>query len=515
MTTTDTGALPHPVSPAAVVVPESLREVAQFPADAPTDVQAQVWVRVLALAARELAGCTRGADTWSAPAQSEVVDTLDEVARLTVVAKAPVLAAQEARGAWRTPGVRDFADYRAKTTRAGKGAARREVDAGRTVHALDGGLDALADGTLTPAHVDKLATIAGKLPEDRKDALLTGAGAQKIKDLAHKHDAGRFAGKVEDLAAAMSAQDVQDAHDTARARRHLQLTPTGDGTTRISGQVDDLAAHTIRLALEAATPRPGVEDTRTGGQRHADALVALAETALTGAKATGNARSQILITMSEHTFTHTRRHLQAARQAGPDGDAAGTCETAQDLGPAPVVRYQDGPLLPLSEIGRALCDSDVARLVIGADSHPLDLGRSVRLFTAAQRRAIIARDTACAWPECTMPTRYSEVHHLDWYDDDHGHTDTHRGVLVCSFHHHELHRRNLDLVRDTGLRRAAGPPRATGQGIPLPGDPGYEPPKYTLVPRSHTRAGREEATRARLLTEVRADSTARKARRAS
>jgi len=236
--------------------------------------------------------------------------------------------------------------------------------------------------------------------------------------------------------------------------------------------------------------------------------------------------------MTADTFTTVRDHLNAAA----DKESTG-----------PVVRYQDGPLLPLSELGRTLCDSQIARLIIGADSEPLDLGRSSRLFTPAQRRAVIARDGGCAWDGCAMPARFCEVHHLDWWDDDHGHTDTRRGVLVCPFHHHELHRHHLDLTREeppdttrprrldvqgTALSPDGEPPGFDLQGSAPPAanseaPPGTDPPSidpalpgelhrrvtYRRVPRSQTRLARESAKRARLLADVRADTAARKAGR--
>ena len=275
-------------------------------------------------------------------------------------------------------------------------------------------------------------------------------------------------------------------------------------------------------------------------------LQTMATTILAEAKNPGHARPHLLITMTAETFTTVRDHLRAAGEttrvgggsstsagsgSSPGAGAAfgltGASATCGDNRPAPVVRYQDGPLLPLTELGRTLCDSQIARLVIGANSEPLDLGRSERLFTPAQRRAVIARDQGCAWDGCTMPARFCEVHHIDWYDEDHGHTTTRRGVLVCPFHHHELHRHKLDLIRNdppelnlhgTGLPEprhtdAPDPPPGRDATAVLPGDPDYQRVTYRRVPRAHTRAQREEGRRARLLADVRTESTARKARR--
>src|SRR5690554_5893983 len=221
MTTASTRLTQAPAG--SVGVPELLHALHGFDAGTSLDDEAAGWARLLTLAARGLAARSRAAGSWSGPTRAQVVGALDEAGRLTSAAKAPVLAAQEASGEWRTTGVRHFEDFRATATRAGKGVARREVEAARTVRELDGGLDALTDGTLTPAHVDRLGAVAGRLPAGQKAALLAGEGADKIKELARRHDATKFATKVEDLAAAMSARDVEDAHQSARARRHLEL----------------------------------------------------------------------------------------------------------------------------------------------------------------------------------------------------------------------------------------------------------------------------------------------------
>jgi len=484
-------------------VPSELREAARFPAVPQSAADAAAWARVLVVAAKQLAAGARDASTWSHETQTAVVGALDEVGRLAVAAKSPVLAAQEARGAWRQAGVRTFEDFRASATRAGRGAARREVNAARAVHELDGGLDALASGALTPVHAERLGAITGRLPEAHKQALLSGEGAARVKRLAQRFDAGRFASKVEDLAAELSTQRVEEDFQDARRRRHLELSPTADGMTRITGLLDPVAGHTLQVALDAVSPRPAADDERTRAQRQADALHALASAMLGEQKSTGHARPHVLITMTADTFRSAREHLR-------EGGSA--------TGPAPAARYQDGPLLPLSEIGRTLCDSQIARLVVNAESEPLDLGRSQRLFTPAQRRAVIARDGGCAWEGCTTPSRYGEVHHLDWWDEDHGHTDVSRGVLLCVFHHHELHRHGLDLVKiPPGGPDRDGPDGPDGARPPGDGPPDDRPPddrpRYRTVPRARTRAAREAAKRERLLDGARTASRLRKSGR--
>jgi len=44
------------------------------------------------------------------------------------------------------------------------------------------------------------------------------------------------------------------------------------------------------------------------------------------------------------------------------------------------------------------CDCSVVRVLLGADSAVIDVGRSTRKISAALRRGIKARDGGCRWP---------------------------------------------------------------------------------------------------------------------
>ena len=116
--------------------------------------------------------------------------------------------------------------------------------------------------------------------------------------------------------------------------------------------------------------------------------------------------------------------------------------------------------MPDSEAARALCDCELTRIVVDERSEPVDVGRTTRSHTPAQRKAVAARDHGCLWPECTVPARWCEVHHLVWWDRDSGETTVLDGALACSFHHHEIHRRDLVVTR------YSCPPDACPPGTP-------------------------------------------------
>ena len=122
---------------------------------------------------------------------------------------------------------------------------------------------------------------------------------------------------------------------------------------------------------------------------------------------------------------------------------------------------EDGTAVAMSELARMLCDCEVGRIVVAADGLPVDLGRTERLYTSQQRRAVIVRDRQCAWNGCDVPAAYCEVHHIRWWERDRGPTSLENGVLLCSHHHHVVHQLDLEIVR---LSR---PPRHG----PMLGDP--------------------------------------------
>ena len=139
-----------------------------------------------------------------------------------------------------------------------------------------------------------------------------------------------------------------------------------------------------------------------------------------------------------------------ARSAGTSSQAAhGFTHTA-----VPPATLDDGTPLAMSQLARMLCDSEIGRVVMSAEGLPLDLGRAQRLYSGAQRRAVIVRDRQCAWNGCDVPAAYCEVHHIRWWDRDRGPTSVENGLLVCSHHHHVIHELGL------AVRRLVRPTRA-------------------------------------------------------
>jgi hypothetical protein len=154
------------------------------------------------------------------------------------------------------------------------------------------------------------------------------------------------------------------------------------------------------------------------------------------------------------------------------------------------VRWGTGTLaggtpIDAATVRRWLPDSTLEGLVLDR-GRPLWLGRTVRLATRAQRRALLARDGGCAFPGCGRTAGLRAHHVVDWLQQ--GPTDITNMVLLCQRHHTLLHRGeyrirmvdDLPVVESEALcdLRARGTMHSTAQSGPPrpPGPPGAPPP---------------------------------------
>ncbi|PPF45960.1 hypothetical protein C5B85_04670 [Pseudoclavibacter sp. AY1F1] len=138
---------------------------------------------------------------------------------------------------------------------------------------------------------------------------------------------------------------------------------------------------------------------------------------------------------------------------------AGTAERPEDV---PHLERTGEPIPP-SVAAQMLCDSFTRVATRDANGEILDLGRKQRLFTTARRRAIAVRDRQCRAPGCSAPVRWCEVHHARQWSEG-GPTDVKHGILLCSFHHHEVHRGRLVLINGSSGRWHVVP--ALGHHVP-------------------------------------------------
>ncbi|WP_146071013.1 HNH endonuclease signature motif containing protein, partial [Cryobacterium sp. Y57] len=131
---------------------------------------------------------------------------------------------------------------------------------------------------------------------------------------------------------------------------------------------------------------------------------------------------------------------------------------ATDLHNERGVGWIDGVDAPISlrRVTEALCAGGAQHIIFGTTGTILYLGDTVRCFTTTQRTAIAARDEGCIIPGCTIPARWSEIHHvIPWHK--HGPTNIDNGVLLCWFHHHTITTNGWNIRMINGKPHIRGP----------------------------------------------------------
>jgi hypothetical protein len=207
--------------------------------------------------------------------------------------------------------------------------------------------------------------------------------------------------------------------------RWLTMSTTFEGMVHLEGMLDPESGATVAAALGPMLVRAGADDTRLAAQRRADALVELARRALAAGALPdhGGDRPQVVVTIP---WTELR-----------DGIAAGQPSRASLNGV---------PITP-SIARRIACDAGILPAVLGADGEILDLGRSQRLFSKAQRRAAALRDGGCVFPDCQAHLERCQLHHLDFWEHG-GRSDLHNSAYLCAFHHWLVHNSRWAITRD-------------------------------------------------------------------
>jgi hypothetical protein len=111
------------------------------------------------------------------------------------------------------------------------------------------------------------------------------------------------------------------------------------------------------------------------------------------------------------------------------------------------VTTPDGVPVALGHIAHLLCDPVTYWYETDLKNQSLNLGRTQRLATRAQRRALLARDGGCVFPGCDRPASWCDAHHLTPWEHG-GNTDIDNLALLCRFHHGVTHRTSWSMTRD-------------------------------------------------------------------
>lgn len=240
----------------------------------------------------------------------------------------------------------------------------------------------------------------------------------------------------------LDRRGVVDRASFLRAQRSLRRGRVVDGLRRVSLVLDPESDAIIMGAIDAAmSPRLGgprftdeddrrraaglVTDDRSNEQMALDALAELVRIGVDRDDGTilGSIKPGLRVTIS---FADLTRAIDERGHEHPESDTG--------------VAWLEGcsEPMPASTARRILCDQGALPIVLGGAGEALDLGRTRRLFTRAQRVALAVKFGGCMSGGCDRPASWCEAHHIDPYDQG-GATDLGNGILLCRRHHMLLH----------------------------------------------------------------------------
>jgi hypothetical protein len=275
--------------------------------------------------------------------------------------------------------------------------------------------------------------------------------------------------------------------DTERryGQRGVWLAATWEGMVALNGLLDPEAGQTLLAALEPLARPTNATDDRSGSQRRADALAELARRSLEAGQLpqTGGVRPQLLVTVDLDSLLSPGG--LGGETGGPVALDPETCRRLACDGAVTRVlvsrhptNHYDGSIPtgqhdPRHEPGgddrlAARLQAAATRLppaLGGAPTQPLEVGRTSRVVSAAQRAALVVRDGGCVVAGCDRPPAWCEAHHLrHWLHG--GPTDLANLALVCRAHHRAVHEGGWRLARDPDGRLTATPPHRRPQPAP-------------------------------------------------
>ncbi len=407
------------------------------------------------------------------PAAASVHDALRRAVDQLGALRARLTARIREDGRWAVGGsARTLPEWMAGRGGMSVGTARREVALGQLLDVEAPAVaSAVAEGDISLAHAEVISRRAAT-SDARRAALASDRDDRNqayLVEAARRMTVDQFDRFTRRWAAAVDTASHEAEEVAVEAREYLTLTPRSGGLD-LRGFLAPENAEALRTALRAVAGVPAADDPRTPERRRAEALGSLARIVLDqGLAGAGRAlvRPHLLVHVPFETYAALaadRPHDDAGR-AVPGTPAVAALTAADGTLGAPA-ELDDGTPLTLSSLARLACDAQLTRVVMDPQGQPLDVGRAQRTYTGAQRWAVVARDKRCRYPGCDAAPVLCEVHHIRWWSRG-GETSVSNGILLCRYHHHEVHRKAVLITAAFGrfrFTKADGTPIGRGDG---------------------------------------------------
>src|SRR5690625_3535943 len=163
----------------------------------------------------------KAAGSWEASDRERVITDLDKLIQAASIARGKVLLAHERQGRWGSVSDRDFADWRARTTGAGRGVARGELELAKGLNELPEVAEAVEAGEVGIEHAKALTRVWHQSSPQVKKALADGE-MSTLLTAAPSLSAPQLAQRAKRRAAAIDAAQAQADHETVMRRRKFR-----------------------------------------------------------------------------------------------------------------------------------------------------------------------------------------------------------------------------------------------------------------------------------------------------
>jgi hypothetical protein len=311
--------------------------------------------------------------------------------------------------------------------------AREVVSRGLVTEAAPEMASVLAAGDTTAAHVDALGR-GLKIAGPEREAFM--AHLPELVEASTTMTASEFSHLVTETAKSVVTDDGLSTFERQKRETFFKMRNEADGCLSVSGKFDPISASILKSKIgrlvesmfhsgDKEVPVEVMPWIEPNDHRQAQALIAL----VNGARESVSdvpTRAEIVVHVDLETLQHGLH-------------AGGTCRTAL------------GADLPVETVRRLACEAEILPVVLDGRSVPIDVGRSKRLATVHQRRALEAIHPTCAIPDCEVIFDHCNVHHIDYWENG-GSTDLNNMVPLCSRHHHAAHEGGWKLRLDSETR---------------------------------------------------------------
>jgi hypothetical protein len=289
--------------------------------------------------------------------------------------------------------------------------AKKQNEMARDLRLLPQTRAALADGRIGAEQAQAIGLAA------RRGALgAPGATEQQLLPAAEQQPPDVFQRHIRREEQLADSRSLERAEQRAYRRRRASLARRQDGMWDLHALLPDEDGELLATALDAfrSADPPGTPplEQRSPEQRTADALSDVIGASLrASSKTSGGVRPHLNVVVPVELL---------------------------DTESSEVVSASHGGVLSSAALSRLLCDANLRRLLTRGDSEVLDVGRTKREWSVAQRVALHVRDGGCRAPGCDRPAAWTDAHHIVWWTKG-GSTSVDNGILLCRRHHRMVH----------------------------------------------------------------------------